>query len=141
MIIEEIYFVIRVVFQMTDYGYIRRNYDELQDELRTIAKNLGTKPPKLVCVTKSGSDEELLALAAAGAEAIGENRPGELKRRGELLSAAGFFKGISSPTSAGSFFSSRVLQTWMHSSQIKAPPCPAISLWVSFFSLPQKEQR
>ena len=76
---------------MTDYGYIRRNYDELQDELRTIAKNLGTKPPKLVCVTKSGSDEELLALAAAGAEAIGENRPGELKRRGELLSAAGFF--------------------------------------------------
>ena len=44
----------------------------------------------LVAVTKSGSDEELLALAKAGVTNIGENRPGELKRRGELLKNNGF---------------------------------------------------
>lgn len=75
---------------MTDYGYISNNLSELKEELEAVAKASGVKPPKLVCVTKSGSDEELLALAAAGADAIGENRPGELKRRGELLSEAGF---------------------------------------------------
>ena len=90
MVVEEIYFVIRVVFQMTDYGYISKNYCELKEELESIAKSSGTTPPKLVCVTKSGSDDELLALVKAGAEAIGENRPGELKRRGELLLEAGF---------------------------------------------------
>lgn len=90
MVSEEIYFVFRVVFSMTDYGYISKNLYELQEELESIAKSTGVKPPKLVCVTKSGSDDELLALARAGAEAIGENRPGELRRRGELLSEAGF---------------------------------------------------
>lgn len=45
----------------------------------------------LVCVTKSGSDEELLALARLGADNIGENRPGELVRRGGLLEAEGYF--------------------------------------------------
>lgn len=90
MVSEEIYFVFRVVFSMTDYGYISKNLYELKEELESIAKSTGVKPPKLVCVTKSGSDDELLALARAGAEAIGENRPGELRRRGELLSEAGF---------------------------------------------------
>ena len=75
---------------MTDYGYIERNYGELCEELEYIAKQSGQKPPKLVCVTKSGTDEELLALAKVGCSAIGENRPGELKRRGELLSENGF---------------------------------------------------
>ena len=88
MIVEEIYFVIRVVFSMTDYGYIERNFKELSAELEGIAEKVGTRVPKLVCVTKSGTDEELLALAKAGALAIGENRPGELKRRGELLAEA-----------------------------------------------------
>ena len=85
MIVEEIYFVIRVVFSMTDYGYIERNFKELNEELSSIARAVGVDTPKLVCVTKSGSDEELLALASVGCIAIGENRPGELKRRGELL--------------------------------------------------------
>ena len=71
---------------MTDYGYIERNFKELSEEIELIAASVGRKAPKLVCVTKSGSDDELLALARAGAKAIGENRPGELKRRGELLS-------------------------------------------------------
>ena len=75
---------------MTDYGYISKNFKELTEELRDIAKKSCTDVPKLVCVTKSGSDEELLALAEAGCLAIGENRPGELKRRAELLSEHGF---------------------------------------------------
>ena len=75
---------------MTDYGYIERNLKELTDELEYIAKSVGTKPPKLVSVTKSGTDEELLALAKAGCIAIGENRPGELQRRGALLMENGF---------------------------------------------------
>lgn len=44
----------------------------------------------LVCVTKSGSDEELSELARLGVAHIGENRPGELVRRGGLLRAAGY---------------------------------------------------
>ena len=75
---------------MDKFDYIKRNYEELVAELVGIASRCGTAPPTLVAVTKSGSDEELLALAAAGARDIGENRPGEVKRRGELLSAAGF---------------------------------------------------
>lgn len=76
---------------MNDYDYIKTNLNELRQELSEIAERAGVKMPKLVCVTKSGTDEELLALAAAGCGAIGENRPGELKRRGELLSENGFF--------------------------------------------------
>jgi len=43
----------------------------------------------LVAVTKSGTDEELCALVEAGADSIGENRPGELARRGKLLMERG----------------------------------------------------
>lgn len=75
---------------MDRFDYIRRNYTELSCELKSIADTVGIQPPKLVCVTKSGSDEELVALVACGAEAIGENRPGELVRRCELLRSSGF---------------------------------------------------
>lgn len=75
---------------MDNFDYIKRNYEELVAELYGIATRCGVKSPTLVSVTKSGSDEELLALARAGARDIGENRPGEVKRRGELLSLAGF---------------------------------------------------
>lgn len=75
---------------MDNFDYIKRNYEELVAELHGIATRCGVKSPTLVSVTKSGSDEELLALARAGARDIGENRPGEVKRRGELLSIAGF---------------------------------------------------
>ena len=75
---------------MDNLDYIKRNYEELVAELYGIATRCGVKSPTLVSVTKSGSDEELLALARAGARDIGENRPGEVKRRGELLSLAGF---------------------------------------------------
>lgn len=75
---------------MEDYGYIKRNYDSLRRELDMLASRLGSPKISLVCVTKSGSDEELLALCRAGAADIGENRPGELSRRGELLKEQGF---------------------------------------------------
>ena len=75
---------------MTDsYCYIKKNLDELRAELSELAKAAGRESVRLVCVTKSGSDEELEALVKAGAEDIGENRPQELKRRGELLAERG----------------------------------------------------
>ena len=74
---------------MEDYGYIKRNFDALKREIKEIAENLGRPEPTLVCVTKSGSDEELVALVRAGAADLGENRPGEVKRRYELLSELG----------------------------------------------------
>ena len=76
---------------MSDFSYIKRNLGEVKDDLARIAKDCGRPAPTLVCVTKSGSDEELLALVRAGASDIGENRPQELMRRGELLSGAGLF--------------------------------------------------
>ncbi len=74
------------------YGidYIYRNYAAVTKELGDIAARIGRTPPTLVCVTKSGSDSELLALAAAGASDFGENRPGEVSRRSEILKEAGF---------------------------------------------------
>ena len=75
---------------MENFDYIKRNYLSLTEEINELAGRLGALAPTLVCVTKSGSDEELLALAEAGAVDIGENRPGEVKRRGELLREAGF---------------------------------------------------
>ena len=75
---------------MENYDYIKNNYLSLTKEIEELANRLGVKSPRLVCVTKSGSDEELIALASAGAVDIGENRPGEVKRRGELLREAGF---------------------------------------------------
>ena len=73
---------------MSDFSYIERNLAEVKSDLARIAESSGRSIPTLVCVTKSGSDEELLALVRAGATDIGENRPQELMRRGELLGGA-----------------------------------------------------
>ena len=75
---------------MSEFDYIKNNYDSLIEEIEKISGRVGTIPPCLVSVTKSGSDTELLALAEAGAVDIGENRPGEVSRRGEILRGAGF---------------------------------------------------
>ena len=74
---------------MSSFDYIRSNYINLLEEIESLGKNVG-REITLVAVTKSGSDEELLALAHAGVIDIGENRPGELQRRGELLMKAGY---------------------------------------------------
>ncbi len=74
---------------MSEFGYIKSNLSELRAEILELSKKHG-RDVTLVAVTKSGSDSELLALAECGIENIGENRPQELKRRGELLSDAGY---------------------------------------------------
>lgn len=74
---------------MENYSYIKDNYSRLVDEIAAFSKKY-SRSITLVCVTKSGSDEELLALAGYGAANIGENRPQELVRRGALLREAGF---------------------------------------------------
>jgi pyridoxal phosphate enzyme (YggS family) len=76
---------------VSDFSYIERNLAEVRDDLAKISASSGKNVPTLVCVTKSGSDEELLALVRAGATDIGENRPQELMRRGELLGGAGLY--------------------------------------------------
>lgn len=75
---------------MENFDYVKNNYTSLCEEISTLAHRLGVKVPTLVSVTKSGSDEELRALLEAGAVDVGENRPGEVKRRGELLRSFGF---------------------------------------------------
>ncbi len=70
-----------------DYGYIKENHARLLSEINAAA---GGRDVTLVCVTKGGTDEELLALAALGVTDIGENRPQELRRRGELLKKHGY---------------------------------------------------
>lgn len=75
---------------MNCYDYVERNFEQLTLDIENTSIRTGVKLPKLVAVTKSGSDEELCALAEAGALDIGENRPGELERRGKLLSEHGF---------------------------------------------------
>jgi pyridoxal phosphate enzyme (YggS family) len=74
---------------MAEFDYIKKNYEELCAHIAKISNEAAVAAPKLVCVTKSATDEELCALVKCGATAIGENRPGELKRRGELLSSLG----------------------------------------------------
>jgi pyridoxal phosphate enzyme (YggS family) len=74
---------------MCEYGYVSKNYEKLLQEISEYEERLG-RSITVVAVTKSGSDDELIALAKAGVTDIGENRPTELKRRGELLHSAGY---------------------------------------------------
>ena len=67
-----------------DYGYIYENYNDLKDEIAELSAR-AEQDVTLVCVTKSGSDEEVMALAEAGMTDLGENRPQSLCQRGELL--------------------------------------------------------
>ncbi len=75
---------------LSDFGYIEKNLKKIEDTISHLASKMGTAPARLIPVTKSGSDEELLALCALGVTDIAENRPGELKRRGELIRQNGF---------------------------------------------------
>jgi pyridoxal phosphate enzyme (YggS family) len=74
---------------LVGFEYIKNNLDALRSEIKELSAKYGNEVT-LVCVTKSGSDEELCALAEYGASDIGENRPQELKRRGELLAESGY---------------------------------------------------
>ena len=70
------------------FDYIKRNVDSLKEEIKTLEKKYG-REITLVAVTKSGADEELIALMECPVTDIGENRPQELRRRGDLLHSAG----------------------------------------------------
>jgi len=74
---------------MSELGYIKENYESLVGEIKALSAKY-SRAVTLVAVTKSGNDDELLALGAAGVSDVGENRPGELKRRGELLLSEGY---------------------------------------------------
>ena len=67
-----------------DYSYIRKNFEELRDEIASLAAKIGTKVPTLVAVTKSGTDEELLELEKIGYIKLGIDR---IKRAGRINAA------------------------------------------------------
>ena len=73
---------------MGEFAYIEDNLRALRCEIDELSRKYG-REVTLVAVTKSGSDEELVELVRSGATDIGENRPGELRRRGDLLKSAG----------------------------------------------------
>ena len=73
---------------MDGFEYIKDNYNRLLEDIASCEERVGRRVT-LLPVTKSGSDEELVALCRLGVEAIGENRPQELRRRGELLKELG----------------------------------------------------
>lgn len=74
---------------MRNYAYLSKNLGELRREISELEESFGRKIT-LVAVTKSGSDEEFSALVSLGISDVGENRPGELARRGEIADSLGY---------------------------------------------------
>jgi pyridoxal phosphate enzyme (YggS family) len=72
---------------LVGFEYIKNNLDALRSEIKELSAKYGNEVT-LVCVTKSGSDEELCALAEYGASDIGENRPQELRDKYDEVSGA-----------------------------------------------------
>lgn len=70
---------------MQDYTYIKNNLCMVRELAEKAALRAGVKAPKLIAVTKSASDDEVLALASFGIEAIGENRTTLFNSRYELI--------------------------------------------------------
>ena len=73
---------------MRNFTYLENNFNDILSEIKALEEKY-QRHITLVCVTKSGSDEELSALAELGACNIGENRPSELVRRCNFLKAEG----------------------------------------------------
>lgn len=74
---------------MNSFDYIESNYSELLREIDALSDRFDRRIT-VVAVTKSGTDDELVALCRAGVTDIGENRPGELRRRADLLRDKGY---------------------------------------------------
>ena len=70
---------------MQDYTYIKNNLYDVRELAEKAALRAGVKVPKLIAVTKSATDDEVLALAGFGIEAIGENRTTLFNSRYDLL--------------------------------------------------------
>lgn len=75
---------------MEETSYIRRNLARVCSELAACAARAGYPVPTLVAVTKSASDEEVLALAACGVSDMAENRVQCFSARQALLASHGF---------------------------------------------------
>lgn len=75
---------------MEDYAYIQRNLAAVQADMARVASDTGHAVPTLVAVTKSASDEEVLALCACGITDMAENRVPLFRARADLLAAHGF---------------------------------------------------
>ncbi len=71
---------------MQDFSYIERNLCQVRELAEKAAVRAGVSLPTLIAVTKSATDEEVLALAGYGVKAIGENRTNLFNARRELLS-------------------------------------------------------
>ncbi len=71
---------------MNSLSYIEKNLCQVKEDIRICAEKCGVKEPKLIAVTKSANDEEVLELARLGVRAIGENRSSLFVARYELLS-------------------------------------------------------
>lgn len=74
---------------MKNFDYLEKNFSEVRADIAAYEARYQRRIT-LVCVTKSGSDEELIELLRLGATDIGENRPQELTRRARLLSELGY---------------------------------------------------
>ena len=74
---------------MKNFDYLEKNFSEVRADIAALEEQY-QRHITLVCVTKSGSDEELSELCRLGATDIGENRPQELTRRAKLLSEMGY---------------------------------------------------
>lgn len=75
---------------MEDYAYIQKNLAAVQADMARAAADAGRAVPTLVAVTKSASDDEVLALCRCGITDVAENRVPLFRARAELLSAHGF---------------------------------------------------
>ncbi len=75
---------------MQEYQYIKDNLDAVREDLEKLAAKQGRSVATLVAVTKSATDEEVLAFASLGVTDMAENRPQMLIQRQDLLAASGF---------------------------------------------------
>ena len=113
---------------MSDFKYVENNLFEVMETCERVCRRVGASMPKLVAVTKSASDDEVLALARLGIGAIGENRPGELVRRGDLLAASGFSPELHQIGTLQSNKAKLVLQraSLMHRSPLSVSLCASL---------------
>ena len=71
------------------YSYIEKNLSRIRAEIDEIAARCSRPAPVIVAVTKSATDEEVLALCAVHDGPIAENRVPNFRARRELLASHG----------------------------------------------------
>lgn len=75
---------------VVQFDYVEHNVHRVLERVTLAAARAGVTPPTVVAVTKSGTDEEVLALAGTRLIShLGENRTACLTARQQLLSDAG----------------------------------------------------